>query len=315
MRRTWWTTLILATASLAGASTNTDPDQARIVVDDLDRFWKAWDRAEGKEHAERRRAFLEEYLEPGSPGLKDFVELRIGDVDQLLETIDALPRYYASLRPHTAKAAAYAARAREAFRELEALYPDAEFPDVYIVIGRLNSGGTTSERGLLIGADMYGMYPDTPTEELNDWLREVLKPMDGLPHIIAHELIHYQQDFAQSDTLLAAALREGSADFLAELISGRHINAHVHEWANPRESELWEAFREQMLGSDYAGWLYGGERPESWPADLGYWVGYQITAAYYEQAEDKRQAIADILAIRDFEAFLAASGYRGNPGK
>lgn len=305
--------MLLAAAPAASAETAGDPEKARIVSEDVDRFWAAWDRAAGKNDRQRAQAFFEEYYQPGSPGLRDFIELRIGSVYQLLEAIDGHPRYYESLRRHTARAGELAEPAREAFRKLEALYPDAEFPDVYLVVGRLSSGGTTSDRGLLIGLEMHGMDPDTPTEELNDWLRTVLRPMDALPHIIAHELIHFQQAESESETLLAAAIREGSADFVAELISGRHINHHVHEWADPRERELWLAFRERMLGTDFSGWLYGGDQPGGRPADLGYWVGYKITAAYYQRAEDKRRAVADILNVRDSEAFLAASGYDSAP--
>lgn len=207
-------TLLAAMAPVACVATNDDPSLVRIVADDLDRFWVAWDRAEGQDAQERERAFSEEYFRPASPGLRDFFELRIGGVRELLETIDAHPRYYASLREHTAKARTFEEPTRAAFRKLESIYPDAVFPDVYIVIGRLTSGGTTSRHGLLIGAEMYGMYPDTPTEELGDWLREVLKPMDGLPHIIAHELIHFQQTPPDTDSLLSGAIREGSADVL-----------------------------------------------------------------------------------------------------
>ena len=104
------------------------------------------------------------------------------------------------------------------------LYPEAVFPDVYIVIGRLTSGGTTSDRGLLIGAEMNGRTPGMPVEELNDWLKQVITPVDRIPHIIAHELIHFEQKYGGSEVLLVQSIREGSADFLAELISGRHIN-------------------------------------------------------------------------------------------
>ena len=46
------------------------------------------------------------------------------------------------------------------------------------------------------------------------------------------------------------------ADFVAELISGAHINAHVHAWAAPREAALWQEFRAVMHGTDLSGWLY-----------------------------------------------------------
>jgi uncharacterized protein YjaZ len=42
---------------------------------------------------------------------------------------------------------------------------------------------------------------------------------------------------------------------------------------------------------------------------LGYAVGYKIIKAYYDNAEDKADAIHDILAITDPKEFLARSGY------
>jgi hypothetical protein len=40
-------------------------------------------------------------------------------------------------------------------------------------------------------------------------------------------------------------------------------------------------------------------------------MGYRITKSYFERASDKRQALRDILTIKDFDRFLAASGYDG----
>ncbi len=45
------------------------------------------------------------------------------------------------------------------------------------------------------------------------------------------------------------------------------------------------------------------------PADLGYYIGYKIVESYYNRAKDKKQVIKDILDIKDFNAFLKASGY------
>jgi uncharacterized protein YjaZ len=132
-------------------------------------------------------------------------------------------------------------------------------------------------------------------------------PVEDIPHIVAHELIHFQQKSGRAQSLLAQSIREGSADFLAELISGRHINQKVHEFANPREAELWQEFRQKMHGKDYSGWLYSDAKDR--PHDLGYWMGYQITKAYYDRAADKQKAIREILEVRDFDAFLEKSGY------
>lgn len=41
--------------------------------------------------------------------------------------------------------------------------------------------------------------------------------------------------------------------------------------------------------------------------DLGYWIGYQICKAYYENSPDKKKAITEMLNIRDYKDFLEKS--------
>ena len=125
--------------------------------------------------------------------------------------------------------------------------------------------------------------------------------------IVAHELFHTQQQYARDRRLLALALGEGVPDFLTELLTGRHINEHVHAWAEPRAHDLWMDFQMEMHEEGNRGWLYARRAPEE-PNDLGYWIGYRIARAYYERASDKTQALRDLLTISDFDAVLAASG-------
>lgn len=231
---------------------------------------------------------------------------RIQNAEYLAGVIKSNPRYYASIRVSTQRIAGMTTAIRQSLVKLKELYPEAVFPPVYFVIGALNSGGTSSNNGLIIGADMYGLTPETPTDELNDWLKAVIKPVDEVPHIVAHELIHFQQRY-DGGNLLAASIKEGAADFLAELISGKHINQHVHDYANPRERELWDEFKQQMDKKDYTGWMYSEMKGR--PNDLGYWMGYQITRSYYDHAPDKVKAVHDIMHIRNFEKFLKDSRY------
>ncbi len=199
---------------------------------------------------------------------------------------------------------------RASFRKLKALYGGALFTDVYLMVGKMNSGGTYTENALLIGVEMYGRTKDTPFEELSDRHKQVIKPIGEIPHIVAHELIHYQQKYPKtSKTLLGASIGEGSADFIAELISGSHINQHLHAYGNPKEWELWQEFKQAMFTNDTALWLYNGGKIKDRPADLGYYVGYKIAEAYYKQLPDNKQAIKDILEIKDFDNFLKSSKY------
>lgn len=301
---------ILLSLLLAGQQVLAADAVPRLVSEDLARFWRAHDLAAHESDPARRAAIYQtQYLDRGSPGLRAFAELRIGDGASLAAAVDAAPAYYASLRWQQRRLAEMEPAIRRVFAGMSRLLPDARIPDVYFLIGRMNSGGTLADTGLLIGLEMYGREAGAPEHELGQWHRQVLRGMDALPAIVAHELVHYQQrgSLSGQPTLLQAVLNEGVADFVGELVAGSHINSHVHEWAEPRAAELWEEFRRRKDGTDLAGWLYGGQ-VEGRPADLGYWMGYRIAKAYYERAEDKSQALRDMLAIEDAEAFLASSG-------
>jgi hypothetical protein len=296
--------LVLLAVHAIGVAQNTDPSKAEIITSDIELFWKAYDASLPNYSAD---VFQHEYIDKGSNGVKGFLWKRIESGNNLSKVISRHPRYYASIRESTGRIAGMEDQIRQSLAKLKEYYPAAVFPPVYFVIGALSSGGTTSKAGLIIGAEMYGRTPSTSEDELSPWLKTVLKPVDEVPHVVAHELIHFQQDY-DGGTLLQACLKEGSADFLAELVSGKHINQHVHDFANPKERELWEEFQERMNKKNYNGWLYGTSGPGR-PQDLGYWMGYQITKAYFDRMADKKQAVFDILHIHNPTRFLEASSY------
>jgi uncharacterized protein YjaZ len=140
-----------------------------------------------------------------------------------------------------------------------------------------------------------------------------VRSVDMLPAIVAHELTHYEQKYSTKvSDLLAQSIREGSADFVSELLTGQTINEPIMAYGNAHESEIGRDFSAAMNGSDISRWLYNGggvTASSTRPADLGYYVGYRITQAYYAKQSDKRRALKDILQIGDFAKFLQASGY------
>jgi hypothetical protein len=303
-------TLAFLSACLAGAVAaapvySGDPMAARIVTEDIGRFWAAYD----KGPAARVPALRDDYLAAGSPGLKDFQRVRIGSAEKLAATMASMPAYYAAFRPYSQQVAGFEPAIRASFRKLKALYPAAIFPDVYFVIGRLNSAGTYTDAGLLIGTEMMGRNPGAPEYELTPWLKSATKPVAAIPHIVAHELIHMQQT-GDEQTLLARALREGICDFVGEMIADGQINPLQHAYGVPREKALWQEFAREMDGTDIGNWMYQGDRIKGErPADLGYFIGYKIAESYYAHAADKTQALAEILTFRDSRRFLADSHY------
>lgn len=298
--------LVLALHTAGAQRVNTDPNAARFVTDDIARFWRAYDARDSLGSA---RAFDELYFNPASPGLKNFDAARIHGADNLAKVVAARPVYYASIRESTGRISAQGDAMRASFHRLKALYPPAVFPDVYFVVGALNSGGTTGRAGLLIGAEMYGRTTDEALVNMGAWHRDVLAPVERLPAIVAHELCHYQQRNESQSTLLARSLREGMCDFVGELISGLQLTAKAAEYGRAHEHDLWIEFTAKMNERDVTGWLYGGTTQEGRPADLGYWMGYAISKAYYDRASDKTVALTELFTSRDAKKILALSQY------
>lgn len=292
---------------------NLDPDKAGLITTDIENFWKAYDLAATEPSVDKKREiFQREYFDRASPGLRFYAAMKIGKVDSLVATIAQRPLYYASIRQNSLKVTKLSLTFKKVLHKLKALYPEAVFPDIYFVIGRMSSAGTASDKALIIGVDMFGKSLDYPSSELTDWHKQVLLPFEKLPAIVAHEIIHFQQAYGfAKQTLLTQAIQEGSADFLGEMIAGNMINAHLHEYGNPREQSLWNEFAKDMQSNDVSKWLYNGTQAKDRPADLGYYIGYKLCEAYYRNARDKRQAIKDILHIKDADQFLADSKYAG----
>src|SRR5213592_3529193 len=56
-------------------------DSVQIITRDIPNFWRAYDQAAGKDSAERVRIFETVYLQPGSPGLRDWMRVRLMNRD------------------------------------------------------------------------------------------------------------------------------------------------------------------------------------------------------------------------------------------
>ncbi|WP_316752716.1 DUF2268 domain-containing putative Zn-dependent protease [Pedobacter gandavensis] len=279
--------IILCNCSFAQSVS--DPLKALFITTDITNFWTAFDKSDPESQI---NPFDELYVKPGSPGLQAFIKGRIENPASLLNTVRERKLEYVKARENSLKMAEHEKQSRAAFLALKYLYPKAVFPNVYFVIGRFNSGGHSNPKGLIIGAEM-------------------IQSAD-VPYMVAHELIHYQQDSIpkKNMNLLAACINEGSADFIGELISGGGPNRGTHHYGNANEAKLWDEFKAIMDDrEDSHDWMYNYKPKNGYPPDLGYWIGYKITEAYYAKASDKKKAISDILHIKDFEKFLNDSGY------
>lgn len=287
----FWSVLLAAQLACSAQFT---ADSIRIVTSDITLFWSVYDAANGQPSAKQLQ---KNYLNRGSAGLKGFIPMRIESGKKLAKRIQDKQSDYQQVRPYTERIPCLADTIRRQLWAFREWYPQATYPPIYFVVGARNSGGTIFKGGLIVGAEMFG---DSSSRLLFETLDET----------VAHEWIHFQQRYPNDRSLLAQCIREGSADFLSELITGGKKPQGPYTYGFANEQALWQEFSSRMHDTDWKDWLYGEGRTDR-PADLGYWMGFVITRAYYEKAADKKAAIAEILSIRDFKAFLAASGYNG----
>jgi hypothetical protein len=277
--------------------------EPRIVTEDVTRFYRLYDAHHGRLTAE---LLEKEYLAQGSPGLREFVQLRSVTADRIAGRMREQPGLYEDARRCLDVLPAAKRRLSDALAKLSAMYPAAAYPPVTIVIGRGRPVGIVTPFGATIGLEALCaadfMHPDLE---------------DRFVYVIAHEYVHTQQVAARDmpepgdprATLLRRALMEGAAEFVAELVAGGVGNWRHAGWTRGRELEIETAFAQDMHGTDLSKWTDNYREGSDEPYDLGYWVGYRIVKAYYRKAEDKRKALARILEMDDPEAFLAESGW------
>ena len=291
---------------------HSDLDRVRISTADIASFWRAFDLAAREQSTDAKaNVFLREYIAPGSEGLHDFYVKKIRSAPRLAKAVEQYPAFYASLRAATVQLSDVAPEIRTVFQRLHQLYPETIYPDVYFVVGAIRSAGTMADYGLLFGAEQNVGGPEVVVSELSEPLQRIVFARADLPRTIAHELVHFQQHLATKHTLLDDAEVEGGATFLADLLVSGRPAPYFMTWGAAHEREVWTRFAKEMNRDDVSNWIGNndGTARADWPADLGYFVGYQICKAYYDQAANKRDAIRTLIALDDTESILRQSQY------
>jgi hypothetical protein len=298
---------LLASSLAALACGSGPPNAGGISTGDVHRFVAAFARWTP---ADSTCAALEPYWNAATPGLLSYAKKFDVSRADLCSQVRRHPERYARLAGKLLSLDSVAAQLRGVYARLAALHPLTNDPSVYFVVGDGIAAGTTT-RGkhpvILIGMELNGSAA-------------------SLPRTVAHELVHTQQQYPfwgsmtggptfLRGSLLRHAIEEGSANFIAALVMNR---PDTNAWAESHEAQLWSEFRRDAHSRDYSRWLYNGWNRAALgdrPPDLGYWVGYRIAQAYYQNAGDKTKAIADILSISDFDRFLADSKYGGGAAR
>lgn len=308
-----------ATLSIAPAVAGEfDVFRYEVQARDADRFAELFRETQGRPTAEQ---ISQHYLQGAGRGVEIFTPGRIEDAEHMASRVEKLNADYRhaidTCLPLTA----------ELSRELRAVYlayhgllPGYPLPQIHLVFGSGNSGGTATADAQVLGLEVAcrsGISPD----EYRSYMRTMFA------HETAHSWQPQADDSGMPDRLLFAALREGTPDYLASLVTGASPSPERDAFARPRERALWAQFqrdrqtllarssgelsRDSAAGQAFYRWFANYRRaPDDWPHEVGYWVGMRIADHYVARAEDKAQAIRELLELKDPQAILTASGYQ-----
>jgi len=294
---------MLGSGPAAGAtSTAFNPPGSPVIhIEDVARFYKVYERAHGRPTADELQR---DYIGAGSPGLHHLANIRNVTGTTIAKALAARPQMFSNAQRCLAVLPRVRQRVGVALRRLGYIYSAAEFPPVTIVIGRGKPVGVADSTGVMISLEALCAV---------NYLNANVE--DRFVHTIAHEFAHVQQALRSpalynnpKPTVLDASLTEGAAEFIATLIT-REV-AFQSPYApslKGRARQIESQFVADENKADLSDWIDNGTLTE--PGDLGYWVGYRIVRSYYEHAPNKRQAIRDILEMKDPKAFLAESGW------
>ena len=303
-----WLLTVFA-AGLAGAATAetaspppADPLTAIIHTEDAERFAALWRATNGKPTAEQLQR---DYVDKGSYGISVFTPGRINDGENLAQRIARHPERYAdAVNRCLPLVAAANTDLRSIYLGLKGLIPDAQLPQIYMVVGAGNSGGTADAKAQVLGLEVICAENQTPEK-----FRQTLR------YFFAHETVHTLQSRPPEDDkspLLTTILYEGAADFIASVITGEQSSPERAAWGTPREQALWIALKADLASPTPPAqrWIYNYQSaPEGWQSDLGYWIGHRIWQGYYDRAADKHQAIRDMLQMNNAQMILERSDY------
>jgi hypothetical protein len=273
---------------------------AVVHTEDVDLFYRIYDAADGHPTAEQLQR---DYLDQGSDGLQVLVRERNVTGQRIADMLAKNPSLYTGAK----RCLAVLPRARErleaALHKLGRLYPEARFPPVTVAIGR--------GKPVAIGAPDTGIQVGLEALCAIDWLNPDVE--DRIVYVLAHEYAHVQQVHAdaisdkESPTVLEISLVEGIAEFVSELTAGQIAYSRNTAEAVGREMAIETRFAADIDKTDLSDWVYNAT-PDT-PGDLGYWVGYRIAKAYYQNAPDKHQALREIFEMSDPKVFLEKSGW------
>ena len=278
----------------------TDPNKAPLVYDDVVNFIRVQKLL--AENTDTLTVLQTEYLDKGTAGLKMYIEKYDLTAEWLIKAMRRYPEKYSSLDSMPAAIAAIEDTAHATFAKFKEFIPHAVFPPTYFLVAGHRGIGSGSVEGQLLSVEKWSI------------------PLDHKMTMLVHELTHFQQVvavgyekykrlFDPEKSLLGLCIREGTAEFVANLVTGDITQDEAVQFTRDNEDRLWKQLQTEMHGRETGDWMWSAPSDSLQPPHVGYVIGSLIVESYYQHADNKAQAMRDILGVTDYTAFLEQSRY------
>lgn len=179
----------------------------------------------------------------------------------------------------------------------------ADHVPVHLVFGDGLSGGTVRAGHIVLALEVLCRFATDPESAAR-----------VLEAAVRHETVHVHQLRLQRPEVVNSLLRQALIEGLADWVTAAQMDGQVPQeavrkaYGERHEGALWQAFRPVMNSKALGHWMYGPGAGEQ-PADLGYWLGKRIVAAYLRNAPDRGQAIDELMHLEDPARILQVSRY------
>ncbi|QCR24867.1 hypothetical protein C1N53_03340 [Pontibacter sp. SGAir0037] len=274
-----------------------------VVTDDIPNFWKAYDQIIQTKDSTRQIELINAlYISKGSPGLQAIMQARRYTAQSYVNAINKYPLFWGSIRNNTLKADNYAKEIEKGIEKLKKVYPSLKPAKIYFTIGAFRTNGTTIADKVLIGSELAMADKSIVTNEIEmDYphLKSFFEtsPISDLTFLNTHEYIHTQQKTTIGNSLLAQAVLEGAAEFVAEkALNMKSPNPQIN-FGQSMDDRLKSEFTKEMFTSDFRNWLWNSSDNKFGMRDLGYYIGYAICKNYYDASKIKKQAIEEMIEL------------------
>jgi hypothetical protein len=230
-------------------SSPTDPKEARIVYNDVTNFISAFKMLDSQ--SDTIQILQKHYIDKGTPGLKIFIEKYGLTASKLTARISQYPEDYAAVEIKLKWLQSRESTIRMYFKKLKTFIPSAVYPPTYYLIGRRRGIGSGSIEGQLISIEKQAV--DTVDIGIEGHIIHELTHLNQL-HAIG-SLDKYLAIYNDEKSLLAICIREGVAEFFAELVTGEGKN-DARSYLFKNELEIWRRFENDMYGKDTNDWVW-----------------------------------------------------------